>query len=222
MFDHVSLIYSYLSQQESRLSTYVDGCQVGQTLVNGVPAEAAANAIGFGNEVHPGGTSRGFLGKLKALAVSSFTGSQPASILADPGAPHDPITPANTISVSACDSPQTVVQKAANVVPTADQQAWQRQELTGFIHFGPDTFTDRELGTGTEPVTTFAPTDVDTDQWARTFKQAGRVQRPRGDEVRGYIRQPIARGHDVGAWRSARPSPYSLGFFECSRGLAVV
>ncbi len=173
MFDHLSLIYSYVGPQESRLSTYVDGCQVGQTLVNGVPAEAAANAIGFGNEVHPGGTNRGFVGKLKALAVSSFTGSQPASILADPGAPHDPVAPANTIAVSACDSPQTVVQKAANVVPTADQQAWQSQELTGFIHFGPDTFTDRELGTGTEPVTTFAPTTVDTDQWARTFKQAG-------------------------------------------------
>ncbi|MBO0843615.1 MAG: alpha-L-fucosidase, partial [Nocardioides sp.] len=173
-FDHVRLVYTYVSAERSELSTYVNGCQVGQTLVNSAPAEAAAATIGFGNEVHPGATSRGFLGRLGGLAVTTFTGDVPKAVLPDaPEAPTGTVKPASMIPVSACDSPQQVQEKAANVVPTTQQLAWQQEELTGFIHFGPNTFTNSEIGTGTEPVTTFAPTDVDTDEWAAAYKKAG-------------------------------------------------
>jgi hypothetical protein len=72
-YDHITLVYTYVSMQQSELASYVDGCQVGETLVNGVPAEAAVNAVGFGNEVNQGGRHRGFLGALQSVAVSSFT-----------------------------------------------------------------------------------------------------------------------------------------------------
>ncbi|MEY4068005.1 MAG: hypothetical protein RLZZ332_341 [Actinomycetota bacterium] len=57
--------------------------------------------------------------------------------------------------------------------PTAAQLAWQRDELAMFIHFGVNTFTDREWGDGKESPAIFAPTALDTRQWARTARAAG-------------------------------------------------
>src|SRR6478752_5356462 len=58
-------------------------------------------------------------------------------------------------------------------VPSPSQLAWQRDELAIFLHFGVNTFTDREWGDGTESPEIFAPTALDARQWARTAKGAG-------------------------------------------------
>ena len=57
--------------------------------------------------------------------------------------------------------------------PTAPQLNWQRDELALFVHFGMNTFTDREWGDGTEDPRRFAPTALDCRQWARTARDAG-------------------------------------------------
>ncbi|HET7040507.1 MAG TPA: hypothetical protein VFI13_00745, partial [Gemmatimonadales bacterium] len=57
--------------------------------------------------------------------------------------------------------------------PTAAQLAWQRDEFALFVHFGMNTFTDREWGDGTEDPRRFAPTALDCRQWARTANHAG-------------------------------------------------
>ena len=57
--------------------------------------------------------------------------------------------------------------------PSAAQLQWQRDELAMFIHFGVNTFTNREWGDGKESPTIFAPAKLDAGQWARTAKQAG-------------------------------------------------
>jgi alpha-L-fucosidase len=58
-------------------------------------------------------------------------------------------------------------------VPSAAQLAWQRDELAMFIHFGVNTFTDREWGDGTEAPAIFNPTELDPRQWASTARRAG-------------------------------------------------
>ena len=58
-------------------------------------------------------------------------------------------------------------------VPTQAQLDWHEQEFYLFMHFGPNTFTNKEWGHGDEPASVFNPTNLDCDQWARIAKQSG-------------------------------------------------
>ncbi len=57
--------------------------------------------------------------------------------------------------------------------PSAAQLQWQRDELAMFLHFGVNTFTDREWGDGTELPSIFNPTRLDARQWAKAARVAG-------------------------------------------------
>lgn len=58
-------------------------------------------------------------------------------------------------------------------VPTPQQLAWQRGEISIFLHFGVNTFTDREWGDGKEDPKIFNPTELDARQWVRAAKSVG-------------------------------------------------
>jgi alpha-L-fucosidase len=58
-------------------------------------------------------------------------------------------------------------------IPTHRQIEWQETELAMFLHFGINTFTNREWGTGSEDPKIFNPKHLDTRQWARVAKETG-------------------------------------------------
>jgi len=83
------------------------------------------------------------------------------------------VFPRNFTTVSAGESPDDVVMKAAKLIPSDQQLAWQKMEFIAFAHFGINTFTDKEWGDGTESPSLFDPAEFDARQWVRTFRDAG-------------------------------------------------
>ena len=65
------------------------------------------------------------------------------------------------------------LKEAAAVVPSQRQLNWFATERYAFVHFGVNTFTDREWGDGTEPESIFDPKKLDCDQWVAAAKSAG-------------------------------------------------
>lgn len=82
----------------------------------------------------------------------------------------------NSVEISSSDSFEDIIFKAAHVVPSQRQYEWQKGEFICFIHFGVNTFTGREWGTGMEDPNIFNPEKLDTDQWCRMMKAAGMTE----------------------------------------------
>ena len=57
--------------------------------------------------------------------------------------------------------------------PSPQQVEWQDLEFGVIIHFGPNTFMDREWGDGTASPSVFNPTELNVDQWVRAIKASG-------------------------------------------------
>jgi len=57
--------------------------------------------------------------------------------------------------------------------PTPQQVEWQDLEMGAIIHFGTNTFLDREWGDGTADAKVFNPTQFDPEQWMRALQSAG-------------------------------------------------
>ncbi len=79
----------------------------------------------------------------------------------------------NYVTIDPGDKETDIIRKAATVVPSPRQFRWQQLELTAFLHFGINTFTNREWGDGKEDISRFNPTRLDAGQWVRVLKAAG-------------------------------------------------
>ncbi|KAF9613954.1 hypothetical protein IFM89_014019 [Coptis chinensis] len=58
-------------------------------------------------------------------------------------------------------------------LPSASQLKWQQREIIMFHHFGVNTFTDSEWGTGHEDPAIFNPTALNANQWVDAAVEAG-------------------------------------------------
>lgn len=73
-------------------------------------------------------------------------------------------------------------------------------EYYAFLHFGPNTFTNEEWGNSQSSPDVFIPTSLDTDQWAKTFSDAG---------MSGMIL--TAKHHDGMALWDTNTTTYKIG-----------
>lgn len=80
---------------------------------------------------------------------------------------------ANIIQIDSTDSHDDILFKAAHVIPSKRQMQWQNLEMTAFLHFGMNTYTDKEWGDGKENPGIFLPAKLDAGQWVSILKDAG-------------------------------------------------
>ena len=79
----------------------------------------------------------------------------------------------NTVIVKSGDTDAQVIAKSVKVLPTREQLHSLDNGFAAFVHFGPNTFTGVEWGSGTEDPAVFSLKEADTDQWCRCFVAAG-------------------------------------------------
>lgn len=99
----------------------------------------------------------------RAAAIAAFALATSAAAQSIPYA-HEHV-------IETGDSPAVVAEKAAKVLPRANQVDWMRLERTFFLHFGVNTFNEVEWGSGREDPSIFNPSALDARQWLRAVKQ---------------------------------------------------
>jgi alpha-L-fucosidase len=79
----------------------------------------------------------------------------------------------NYVIINPDDTPEQIIEKAANVIPSDRQYEWQKLELTAFIHFGINTFDNVEWGRHSTDISKFNPAEINVKQWVSVLKDAG-------------------------------------------------
>lgn len=78
-----------------------------------------------------------------------------------------------SVSIPQNSTIEEVEKLAVQVRPSYRQLDYQEREMLGFIHIGMNTFTGAEWGTGQESPSIFNPSELNADEWVKTFKEAG-------------------------------------------------
>ena len=68
---------------------------------------------------------------------------------------------------------QSLILPEPGTTPSKAQQAQIARKYGMFIHFGINTFHDMEWTDGSKPASSYAPTQIDAEQWVRTARDAG-------------------------------------------------
>jgi len=101
--------------------------------------------------------------------------------------------------ISNDDSTAVIAEKAAKVLPRANQTDWMRLERTFFLHFGVNTFNEVEWGSGREEPAIFNPTALDANQWLDAMQNFG-----------GKMIVLVCKHHDGFCMWPTRYTPHSV------------
>ena len=110
-----------------------------------------------------------------------------------------PIPYATEQVIAAGDSDAVIAEKAAKVLPRANQTDWMRLERTFFLHFGVNTFNEVEWGTGREEPSLFNPSALDANQWLDAVTNFG-----------GKMIVLVCKHHDGFCYWPTRYTPHSV------------
>jgi alpha-L-fucosidase len=110
-----------------------------------------------------------------------------------------PIPYATVQVISNDDSNAVIAEKAAKVLPRANQTDWMRLERTFFLHFGVNTFNEVEWGSGREEPSLFNPTELDANQWLDAVQNFG-----------GKMIVLVCKHHDGFCMWPTRYTPHSV------------
>ncbi len=138
---------------------------------------------------------------LSALLIGcSFTVAfSQTNLLNLPPIANGPIPYAAEQVIMSGDSDAVIAEKAAKVLPRANQTDWMRHERTFFLHFGVNTFNEVEWGGGREEPSLFSPTELDANQWLRAITNFG-----------GKMIVLVCKHHDGFCMWPTRYTPHSV------------
>lgn len=171
---------AYIPQgNKSALYMRLDGQDLEKVTVNGLAAleNSIANKVGFAGDVHPKATNRGYKGSFDeirfAKADTSFTPKDFRLTYVAEHCDTSNIKPANSLDVAANECADSIKAKLSALRPTEKQADYLDWGQIGFVHFGINTFTGNSWGHGDEAPALINAKNIDTDQWAKTFADAG-------------------------------------------------
>ncbi|MDQ6422161.1 alpha-L-fucosidase [Paenibacillus sp. LHD-117] len=174
-FNQVTLLYRNLSATQAEVAVWWGNEQLGNAIpLNALPI-AAHNSVMYGGGA-TGASSASMDGEIYGVAFGKLTGQFKSGMLGLSGGPcilPEGLEPGNRIAIRANECPAAIAAKASLARPEPRQVAWQQYEQTAFLHYGINTYYGVEWGNFNEDPNRFQPTDLDTDQWARTLKESG-------------------------------------------------
>lgn len=177
--EHVASVAYVPHGATSTLYLRVDGGDTRSLDVDGLAAldSALAHRIGLGNEVHPDALDRGFAGTIGeirlATTTDAFADDEFRMTYVQADCDVSGIMPSNTFDVTPSECEASLKAKLSALRPTAGQADYIDWGRIGFLHYGVNTYYDQGWGHGDEDPMRVDPTDLDTDQWARAFADAG-------------------------------------------------
>ena len=114
---------------------------------------------------------------LTAALITAFAGCKqdldPVDVHSQGGLSQEELAALNT---EAAGEANMEVRRLVQVRPSERQIAWHELGFYAFIHFGINTFENLEWSCGDSyyhPASKYDPSDLDTDQWAKSLKDAG-------------------------------------------------
>ncbi|MFC7679354.1 alpha-L-fucosidase [Paenibacillus sp. GCM10028914] len=175
-FVHLSLVYKGNSNGTGSVSLWSGQEQLGNSLsLSEIPA-ATRETIAFGGMSDSSTGEKSLKGEVYGVAFGTLEGNFKPELLGLLGGPcmlPTGLNPGYRIPISQNECPAALAAKASLVRPEPRQVTWQEYEQTAFLHYGINTYYDVEWGNFNEDPNKFQPTELDTDQWAKSLKESG-------------------------------------------------